>query len=198
MVEKNIWGFGVGENFISLDFREGRRKVKELTLEDDPFIISDFHLNHKNIIKYSNRPFVSIEEMNKTLIQNWNETVSANDTAIFVGDLFLGHKKEFEKWLALLKGKIIFIKGNHDSKSFNAPHELILLFHGKRFIVTHNPVNKPLGWHEWVIHGHCHNKNTEKYPLINTTNKTMNVSCELLNYWPVRLSTLLKRAGIDR
>ena len=183
----------MNENFVLLDFKEGARKVKELELDQDPFVISDFHLNHKNIIEYTNRPFKSIEEMNKYLIQNWNNVVKENDSVIFVGDLFMGHKKELEKWLSLLKGKIIFIKGNHDSKSFNSPKELIILFLGQRFFVTHNPANKPLDWQGWIIHGHCHNKNTEKYPLVNRINKTINVSCELMNYTPMRLSTILKK-----
>ncbi|MCX6800565.1 MAG: metallophosphoesterase family protein [Candidatus Diapherotrites archaeon] len=183
----------MNEKFVLLTFKEGTKKIAEIKLDKDPFMISDFHLSHKNIIKYSNRPFKSIEEMNKFLIRNWNAVVEENDLVIFVGDLFLGHKKELENWLSLLKGKIIFIKGNHDSKNFNAPKELIIIFQGQRFFVTHNPANKPLDWHDWMIHGHCHNKNTEKYPLVNRINKTINVSCELLNYKPMRLSTILKQ-----
>ncbi|MCX6803218.1 MAG: metallophosphoesterase family protein [Candidatus Diapherotrites archaeon] len=183
----------MNENLVSLTFKEGVRKVKEIELNQDPFVISDFHLNHKNIILYSNRPFTSIEEMNNSLIQNWNNIVEENDLVIFVGDLFLGHKKELEKWLSLLKGKIIFIKGNHDSKSFNALKELIITFRGQRFFVTHNPKNNPFDWQGWMIHGHCHNKNPEKYPLVNQINKTINVSCELTNYTPMRLSTILKQ-----
>jgi len=180
------------EKYISLTFPEGIRQVKEIQLAQDPFLISDFHLSHKNIIKYSNRPFKSIEEMNNTLIKNWNEVIKKDDLVIYVGDLFLGHRKEFDEWLSLLNEKIIFIKGNHDSKSFNAPKELIINFKGQRFFVTHNPANKPLDWNAWVIHGHCHNKNTEKYPLVNKINKTINVSCEILGYKPVRLSTIIK------
>ncbi|VVB76127.1 3',5'-cyclic adenosine monophosphate phosphodiesterase CpdA [uncultured archaeon] len=183
----------MNENFIVLTFKDGIRKVNKLELTQDPYLISDFHLSHKNIILYSNRPFKSIEEMNAALIHNWNSVIEETDIVIFVGDLFLGHKKELERWLSLLKGNIIFIKGNHDSKSFNAPKELIIVFQGQQFFVTHNPANKPLDWQGWMIHGHTHNSNTNKYPLINKANKTINASCELMNYTPIRLSALLKK-----
>ena len=39
------------------------------------FFTSDTHFFHEGIIKFCNHPFESVEEMNETLIRNWNETV---------------------------------------------------------------------------------------------------------------------------
>ena len=54
------------------------------------FVISDTHLGHYNIIGYCDRPFETLEEMNETLIQNWNDAIKNNDTVYFLGDLAFG------------------------------------------------------------------------------------------------------------
>ncbi|KIA77717.1 hypothetical protein DB43_FW00020 [Parachlamydia acanthamoebae] len=54
------------------------------------WFISDTHFSHKNIIKYAGRPYMTVEEMNKSLIDNWNQYVDAEDQVFFLGDFGLG------------------------------------------------------------------------------------------------------------
>ena len=44
-----------------------------------PFVTSDLHLGHENIIKYCRRPFSSAAEMDGVLINNWNRVVKETE-----------------------------------------------------------------------------------------------------------------------
>ena len=44
------------------------------------FYISDLHIGHENILRFDNRPFADVSEMNNKLIENWNARVHSNDT----------------------------------------------------------------------------------------------------------------------
>ena len=54
------------------------------------YYISDPHFDYVPILEQAQRPFSSISEMNETLIDNWNRTVSDSDTVYLLGDL-CGH-----------------------------------------------------------------------------------------------------------
>lgn len=78
------------------------------------YITSDLHFGHKNIIKYENRPFQDVEEMDNCLINMWNNTVNDNDLVYILGDFsWYGGAKTIEI-LKRLKGRKILIVGNHD------------------------------------------------------------------------------------
>lgn len=44
------------------------------------FYISDLHIGHENILRFDNRPFANVNEMNNKLIENWNARVRSDDT----------------------------------------------------------------------------------------------------------------------
>lgn len=81
------------------------------------FFTSDTHFNHANIIRFCNRPFKDVNQMNEVLIENWNRVISPGDTVFHFGDFCLGGSLEWTNVLDRLNGKIHLILGNHDMKN---------------------------------------------------------------------------------
>jgi len=75
------------------------------------FFSADHHFSHTRIIEYADRPFSSIDEMNETLISNWNKVVKPKDLVYYLGDFCWCNPKYF---LDRLNGTIEWISGNHD------------------------------------------------------------------------------------
>lgn len=166
-------------------------KLKRVLHKPKVFLASDLHLDHTNIIEYCQRPFHSVEEMNNSIVNNWNSKVRRADTVFFLGDMAFGRgSRDTDYWLHRLKGHIVFIQGSHDrSLTIKFYDKLILKCGTRRFLLVHNPANTPKSWKDWVVHGHMHNK--PDYPLVNRKKKTVNVSVELLDYKPLSLDALL-------
>ncbi len=159
--------------------------------KNNVYLISDLHLDHTNIIEYCDRPFKSKWHMNSTILRNWNNTVKNCDVVYFLGDMAFGRNSHpAHYWIDKLRGKIIFIKGSHDRIRATKYH--ILEYNGNRFLLIHDPKDVPIGWNDWVIHGHYHNNHLDTYPFINGEKKTINVSVELLDYTPISIDDLLK------
>ena len=77
---------------------------------------SDHHFGHANIIKYCNRPFADADEMNKAMVDRWNDLVDDGDEVWIVGDLVLGQLTvNLSAHVWRLKGRKILIPGNHDA-----------------------------------------------------------------------------------
>lgn len=80
------------------------------------FITSDLHFGHKNIIKYENRPYKDITEMDCDLIKQWNKQVNEEDVVYILGDFSFYDGVGTNNILKMLNGKKILITGNHDAK----------------------------------------------------------------------------------
>ncbi|SEH37536.1 metallophosphoesterase [Selenomonas sp. KH1T6] len=137
------------------------------------YLVSDTHFYHKNIIEYCHRPFRNIEEMNQTLISNWNNAVSPEDKVYHLGDFAMAHfiEGQWESYkqayirtcqelLAKLNGHKILILGNHDAKArvsrecgWESVERQVVL---NGFLLTHRPC-EPTGYVA-NIHGHVHDK----------------------------------------
>lgn len=86
------------------------------------WFIADTHFSHKNIIKYTGRPFASIEEMDRTLIENWNHNVNQEYQFFFLGDFGMGDIEHLQSICVQLNGNKNCIRGNHDVNSSSMYH----------------------------------------------------------------------------
>lgn len=136
---------------------------------DKLFFTSDTHFNHANIIRFCNRPFENVEEMNETIISNWNRMVSPDDTIFHLGDFCLGGSEVWNGLLDRLNGKIHLIIGNHDIKNLrpsflNRFEEAVMQKYievGKRKIyLNHFPLLCYDGacCDTWQLFGHVHTR----------------------------------------
>lgn len=127
------------------------------------YITSDLHFFHKNILKYNpdTRPWENVEEMNEGVINVWNSIVDKNDVVYHLGDFSFGNPAQTEDVLARLKGKIIFIEGNHDhalKRVRNTTPYLEMKHNGTHAVMCHYPLVLWNRSHHGsvMLFGHCH------------------------------------------
>jgi len=144
------------------------------------FFTADTHLNHTNIIRFTNRPFVDLGDMNAEIIKNWNSVVTNDDTVFHLGDVLFGNGTEALEILNRLNGTIYLIKGNHEKTvmsnkalrdRFHSIHDLFELKvddndtvyssgKGHQLIILCHyafEVWKNSHYGSWHLHGHSHN-----------------------------------------
>ena len=158
------------------------------------YFISDSHFNHFNLCKDQKigiRPFKTVEEMNQTMIDNWNKTVSENDTVFHMGDFGFGKKEEITRLLILLNGRICLTKGNHCKSYFKecgfADVKLTydLEYNNRKLLLRHKPIY--VEGYDYVICGHTHDKSVDDKRIINVC-----VEQDYMNYSPISIVDLEK------
>lgn len=152
------------------------------------------HFGHKNIIKLANRPFDSVDEMDEEMIRRWNEDVTNDDTVYHLGD-FSWWKSDVD-YRQYLNGKIIHIRGNHDSNAtFKMKDYLEISENGVRFVLFHYPIEEWNGWYKNnVLHLHCHTHKHDRW----SAEKRYNVTVEANEYRPVPINKIIQEAKEGR
>lgn len=168
------------------------------------YLTSDLHFNHLNILKYETetRPFSTIEEMNETLIKNWNDTVRPEDTVYVLGDFFMGPLDAIPAILNQLNGKIILIRGNHDtqprldyykSQGIEIKDIDYISYKGRFFILCHFPIASE-EFMQMVrrdnsevvnLYGHIHSNAIKGY-----VDGTYHIGCDTNNLTPISLEQI--------
>jgi len=146
------------------------------------WVTADWHLGHKNIIRYCNRPFKNVTEMDRTIIENHNSAVGMNDIVYFLGDFcFYSYPQNF---FFDLNGNWQFVKGNHDKQSFfkSFPYEISVLYGKKSICMRHDP--NFIKRCDLNLCGHVHEKWREREGIIN-------VGVDVWDFKPVNLDVLI-------
>ena len=173
------------------------------------YFTSDLHFGHKNIIRFDNRPFTTIEEMDAEIIKRWNNKVKANDTVYILGDLSWYNADKTLEIINQLNGRLRLLKGNHDKFLHNSAckkrfesikdYEEITV-DDKKVVLSHYPIH--MYNHQFrggvMLFGHVHTtKSHDKtIEIMNELNKDdipcqmWNVGCMLWNYEPVSLDEI--------
>lgn len=143
------------------------------------FLISDTHFGHTNTWQKFTlpdgsplRPFTSTEEMDETMVDNWNRVVRPKDTVYHLGDVVIARRNL--ETVKRLNGRKILIRGNHDifrdKDYYEAGFEQI---HGVRvfvdqFILSHIPLHPDCVGERFKrnVHGHLHGNRIMKEDLV--------------------------------
>ena len=166
------------------------------------FFTSDTHFGHANIIKYCDRPFVDVDEMNKIMVQNINHYCGPDDTLIHLGDFCWWREGQLAQWRdTLVCNDIRLVLGNHDAKkpgghpdpmlykyfeSVWEMHELSVRLpasgENQHIVLCHYPLRS---WNRkfhgsWHLYGHAHQHDA-------SWGKSLNMGVDQWEYRPVHL-----------
>ena len=132
------------------------------------YYISDLHIGHENILRFDNRPFADVNEMNNKLIENWNARVHSDDTVYILGDFIWAKESEWPSIVGSLGGNKVLIRGNHDPKQFSAATKRMfqeitnlkeIKDSGKHVVMCHYPIpffRASFASTAFMLYGHVH------------------------------------------
>ena len=154
---------------------------------------ADQHFGHANIIKYCERPFPSVHEMDRTMIQRWNERVRTEDTVYHVGDFSFQNQGNY---IHRLNGTKHLIRGNHDHKRMqkngwaSVNDLLFVTVSGTDIVLCHYGMRVWHKSHRGALHlyGHSHGK-------LPGTSASLDVGVDCWDFFPVSLEEIKKRLG---
>ncbi len=179
---------------------------------------ADTHFFHYAIIEYCNRPVPQylnrqeqVFEMNKRLVENWNEVVKDEDEVYHLGDFGFCGTANAMSIFKQLKGKKYLIRGNHDHDlakklpwiwakdyynlrvhdSYEKDNGETQQFH-RHIVLCHYPI---LSWDgmahgSWHLHGHCHGS------LYDSGVRRIDVGVDCNQYKPVSYEELKNKMAL--
>lgn len=140
------------------------------------FVVILTFVSHNKSFLYEPRGFSSVEEMNETIVDNWNKIVKPEDTVYDLGDMALTDPESALKCLKRLNGTHYWIYGNHDTEKkinyfldnvpnlYDIGYAWVLKLGDYSLYLSHYPTltanfdDKKFSRHVINFHGHVHSK----------------------------------------
>lgn len=155
------------------------------------YFSSDHHFGHHNVIKFCNRPFNNVTEMDIELINRHNSVVNKNDTVIIIGDFSFYNKRKTYDIIKQLNGQLIFIRGSHDRwlKPYNKHHEIWQKYFpeiNNHIICCHYQMKSwPYSHYNSInLYGHHHGNSIPE-------GKQHDIGVDTNNYYPYSLTEII-------
>jgi calcineurin-like phosphoesterase family protein len=157
------------------------------------FFTSDTHFGHAGARSFYARPFASVADMDRALVERWNDTVGADDAVWHLGDFALGPKPErVAELLAALNGTKHLIAGNNDNATtrglpgWSSVAEFREIeANGRLLVLCHYPLRSWNGMAKGSLdlHGHSHGR-------MKPMTRQVDVGVDVWDFRPVALERL--------
>ena len=190
-------GSSVNSMIKALDIHAGKVEYFPLDLMDKTYLLSDIHFGHENVLKYSERPFETLEDMHETIMNNVAEVATQGNHLIVLGDCAMSKGITLSNdFFRLLPCKTYLVIGNHDLagagilrvEGFDVVTPIMVMEGKPNLFLTHYPIYCVEMPDTINVHGHEH-----QYPA--HTNKHINVSVDQIGFKPVKLRDIYSLAA---
>ena len=132
------------------------------------YFTSDHHFGHAGALGLYRRPFASVAEMDRQMIDRWNSVIGSDDEVWYLGDFAIRQRPDrVASLVKALHGRKYLITGNNDDaavkgcdgwESIQAYAEVSV--DGMHLVLCHYPFrtwrNMSKGWVN--LHGHSHGR----------------------------------------
>jgi calcineurin-like phosphoesterase family protein len=159
------------------------------------FFTSDHHFGHGGALGLFKRPFASVAEMDRAMIEAWNARVGPEDEVWHLGDFAVRQKPErVAALLGALHGRKHLVVGNNDDAAVvecggwtSVASYVEIAVGGAPLVLCHYPFRS---WHNmqkgWInLHGHCHGR-------LKPLPRQFDVGVDARHFRPVTIEDLLR------
>lgn len=165
------------------------------------YVTSDHHWGHAAARSFYRRPFLSVDEMDRVMIERWNAVVGPEEEVWHLGDFAVHQSTDrVGSLLMLLNGRKHLVVGNNDDdavtgcagwRSVQSYAELVV--DGVRFVLCHYPFRtwRDMGKGAINLHGHSHGR-------LKPLPRQRDVGVDVWDFRPVRLTDILNMATRSR